>query len=361
MPKRINLDNDSVINIYNNGASLRKMKKMLGVSRCVIARVLKENGIAIRGPSKIVDDEIAEKTYRNKGWLEEQISINNKSCKEISLECGVNVATISKYITRNSVEHPGSGNRIKYIIGKRFGRLVVIGIDEKIQRKGKDAVWSCVCDCGNNVSVSSWNLNSGGTRSCGCLKSELSSEKAHKMIERTTIDMVGKVFGRWTVISQEQNPNPDVRRGAFWKCKCSCGGERVVRGDILRSGQSQSCGCLHAEIVAKQCGPMHPSWNPCISDEERIKGRRYPEYREWRKSVFKRDDYVCQKCGEKGWRLNSHHIESYDINKGLRTVLENGVTLCRDCHKKFHLIYGNGHNTREQFNEFMLMEDESNS
>ena len=356
MPKSIDLDIDGVVNMYNNGTSLRKMKKILGVSRCVIARTLKENGIAIRGPSKVIDDEIAEKTYRNKEWLEEQFSVNKKSCKEISVECEISLGTLHKYIMRHNVEHPGSGNRIKDLSGKRFGRLVVVGVDEKKQCKGKATVWICSCDCGGETSVDASNLCSGGTRSCGCLKSELSSEKAHKMVDMTTIDMVGEVFGRWTVVSQAQNPNPDVRRGAFWRCKCSCGGEKVVRGDMLRSGQSQSCGCLHAEIVAKQCGPMHPSWNPDISDEERIKGRHYPEYYEWRRSVFKRDNYVCQKCGGRGRRLNSHHIESYDINEELRTVLENGVTLCRDCHKKFHLIYGNGNNTREQFNEFMLTE-----
>ncbi len=54
-----------------------------------------------------------------------------------------------------------------------------------------------------------------------------------------------------------------------------------------------------------------------------------------------------------GGNLVAHHIESYNSNKDLRTTLENGITLCVDCHDKFHHIYGRGNNTREQFDEFM--------
>jgi 5-methylcytosine-specific restriction endonuclease McrA len=55
---------------------------------------------------------------------------------------------------------------------------------------------------------------------------------------------------------------------------------------------------------------------------------------EWRKSVFARDDYTCQRCGVKGGRLEAHHIKAYKPYPQLRHVLSNGMTLCKPCHSK---------------------------
>ena len=60
------------------------------------------------------------------------------------------------------------------------------------------------------------------------------------------------------------------------------------------------------------------------------------EYKEWRTSVFKRDNFTCQKCGIVGGELNAHHIKPYAKYKELRYELSNGITLCEDCHKLVH-------------------------
>ena len=59
---------------------------------------------------------------------------------------------------------------------------------------------------------------------------------------------------------------------------------------------------------------------------------------EWRKSIWIRDDYTCQKCGIKGGCgkaviLNAHHIKSYSKYPECRYDMNNGITLCIDCHK----------------------------
>lgn len=61
-------------------------------------------------------------------------------------------------------------------------------------------------------------------------------------------DLTGKRFGRWEVICLSEKT--DSRKRKFWLCRCSCDlhNEKIVRSDILKSGQSQSCGCLHSEI-----------------------------------------------------------------------------------------------------------------
>ena len=55
------------------------------------------------------------------------------------------------------------------LTGQRFGRLVVIGLDDRGTRK---KYFNCLCDCGNVKSVRSDSLLAGLIRSCGCLKKE---------------------------------------------------------------------------------------------------------------------------------------------------------------------------------------------
>ena len=57
------------------------------------------------------------------------------------------------------------------------------------------------------------------------------------------IDETGKTYGYLTVISRAESK--DGR--AMWKCKCKCGNECIVSGKVLRSGHTQSCGCLKIE------------------------------------------------------------------------------------------------------------------
>lgn len=95
-------------------------------------------------------------------------------------------------------------------------------------------------------------------------------------------------------------------------------------------------------------------WNPNLTDEERIRGRRYPEYNEWRTSVFKRDKYTCQCCGDNnGGNLEAHHIYNYSEHDDMKLDTANGITWCEFCHKRFHDEYGYTNNDFFQFEEYM--------
>jgi len=133
------------------------------------------------------------------------------------------------------------------------------------------------------------------------------------------------------------------------KYKCSCGEISFITLDRFIKGQRcKKCG------INKISGENSYNWNKNLTKEDRIIKRNYLAYKKWRSDVYDRDNYICKKCLKKGnIYLNAHHIYNYSTNKELRLKVSNGATLCDDCHKKFHAIYGRQNNTKEQYNEFI--------
>ncbi len=64
------------------------------------------------------------------------------------------------------------------LVGRKFGRLEVIRFSHR-GRRGQ-AFFVCACECGNEVTCNAWNLQSGNTRSCRCLKFD-GNNATHKM------------------------------------------------------------------------------------------------------------------------------------------------------------------------------------
>ena len=101
-------------------------------------------------------------------------------------------------------------------------------------------------------------------------------------------------------------------------------------------------------------GKENPNYNPDITDFERDQGRLHEGYGIWRKKVYERDNFTCQCCGyDKGGVLNAHHKDGYNWCKEKRLEVGNGVTLCKQCHDKFHKTYGFRNNTEKQFKTYM--------
>jgi HNH endonuclease len=78
-------------------------------------------------------------------------------------------------------------------------------------------------------------------------------------------------------------------------------------------------------------GEKHYNWKGGISKD--VHSPSEPRYKKWRSDVFTRDNWTCQTCYQKGVYLEAHHIKSWSKYPKLRYVLENGLTLCRECHK----------------------------
>lgn len=65
----------------------------------------------------------------------------------------------------------------KDITGQRFGRLVAIRPNGK---QGNNIKWLCRCDCGNEITTNVSSLTRGKTKSCGCLRKEITSKQFTK-------------------------------------------------------------------------------------------------------------------------------------------------------------------------------------
>lgn len=63
--------------------------------------------------------------------------------------------------------------------------------------------------------------------------------------------------------------------------------------------------------------------------------RTTKQYKLWIKSVYEKDNFMCQHCGSEK-NLNAHHIKPYKDFPKLRTDVNNGILLCRQCHIKEH-------------------------
>lgn len=215
---------------------------------------------------------------------------------------------------------------------KRFGKLVAL--ERTDNRERKNYKWLCRCDCGKYTEVSTGSLTNGDTKSCGCQRE---------------LQLKGKVFGKLTVIKRLEERSGSSYK---WLCKCECGNYSTPSGTSLTQGDTRSCGCL-------SMGENSHFYNPELTDEERI-GNRYTLFGGkiyvWRREVYERDNYTCQLCESSSNELNAHHLNGWNWAVEERFDIDNGITLCVDCHGGFHKEYGRGNNTREQFEEFAQME-----
>lgn len=161
---------------------------------------------------------------------------------------------------------------------------------------------------------------------------------------------INSVWGRLTVIGKG-------RRGGFSVCRCECGHIGEYWNTALRSGQTRSCGCLQRDCARENikhahfCGEAHPNWKGGIAPERNcIESSK--DYQDFRKKVMERDEHTCQKCGSKH-DVCIHHIYNFESYPDKRTDVNNGIVLCRKCHRNFHHEYGLLNTNPQQLKDFL--------
>lgn len=158
-----------------------------------------------------------------------------------SCDCGGEILLDSRYLQRQTVTDCGcitkTRGRQVDLTGMRFGKLTAMEPTDERGRCG-GTIWKCRCDCGNDVYADITQLRQGNKKSCGCwsqpqLKAYIGKRFAHLVV----IEYAGKRDG--------------MHR---WKCKCDCGNETIVDQSKLRSGWTESCGCVKAERIRAGLG-----------------------------------------------------------------------------------------------------------
>ena len=138
------------------------------------------------------------------------------------------------------------------------------------------------------------------------------------------------------------------RRGGWFSCE-QCGKSMWRKPYDIAAGNnrfcSKSCYFIWQSGKPKKIdrhgsykGSGNPNWKGGITPENK-KIRSGDQYKEWRCSVFMRDDWTCQKCGKRSKAneyllIHAHHIKPFATHKHLRFELSNGITLCKKCHDK---------------------------
>ena len=180
---------------------------------------------------------------------------------------------------------------------------------------------------------------------------KLTSEEKQKAIE-----LYISGLGYWLIAKQLNRPLTTIAR---WIKKNGLGRPRKIlssecRKEIIRlykSGLNMQKVAEKFDIsdmavlkIIKKLGisrkgglakEKHWNWKGGITPKNTFE-RNLPEYKEWRMKVYWRDRWACQQCGKVGQQLHAHHILSWTQYPTRRFDINNGITLCRDCHMKLH-------------------------
>ena len=161
------------------------------------------------------------------------------------------------------------------ITGRHFGRLVVLSLASK--RECGEYRWSCRCECGRITVADGAGLKSGNTKSCGCLRRDMTSAAI-------LIDLTGRTIQGWTVLGRAKDSQPGR---PMWNCRHKDGRlhrrngnallveadpsrlfVRTCRTRILEAFKRQSVGkncrshdllgCTGAELVAHLAAQFEP-------------------------------------------------------------------------------------------------------
>jgi len=145
-----------------------------------------------------------------------------------------------------------------------------------------------------------------------------------------------------------------VKKISESKIKYYCSNEARNELSKIKMGNTNWLGKKHTEEYKKEMsesyrGEDNPCWRGGTTSLQKIL-RGCFMYRQWRSDIFTRDDFTCQECGQRGGHLEAHHIKQlskilqlYEITNYEEALdcaelwnLNNGITLCKECHKKLH-------------------------
>ena len=200
-----------------------------------------------------------------------------------------------------------------------------------------------------------------------------------KKVDRTKYPKLGhfvphseETKKHWSKIRKGRHLSEETKRkvGAFWRGKkrgSFSEEHRKKLSEALKNRPSRLVGYRHSEETRKKMSNAKKDfipWNKGLKgyrarEKSHLwKGGITPlkrqirvlfEYKQWRKIIFERDNWICQECKQRGGKLNVDHypksftqifyennINSLDDAMNCQELwnINNGRTLCEKCHKK---------------------------
>jgi hypothetical protein len=144
-------------------------------------------------------------------------------------------------------------------------------------------------------------------------------------------DITGKRNGRLVAVECVGRNNEGR---AMWRCRCDCGGEKVVQSNnLLRPTGTKSCGCLRREVNAAKVR-AEGAWNDGKSYSIAGGEHCYLTRHSWAKAAIRHYGNKCERCGWAEARCDVHHRTHKA--KGGRHTIANAVVLCPNCHRIEH-------------------------
>jgi 5-methylcytosine-specific restriction endonuclease McrA len=158
-----------------------------------------------------------------------------------------------------------------------------------------------------------------------------------KGVKGVIVDLIGKTYGCWTVISLVSKPSSNLHH-CKWLCRCICGETKVRTGsNVKKSKHIQGCHCG----FSNRSRPYEALYNTIANLAKRRHlevSLSYEEYLEFTKTE------ECHYCGEillwKAFgKMNGHKLDRKDNSLGYS--LENCVVCCPRCNraKSNHFTY----------------------
>jgi hypothetical protein len=227
----------------------------------------------------------------------------------------------------------------------------------------------CLNHKDKGVQKTTFNSISRGRRCRLCSYEERGKKHSEYMKERYTKEVVWNKYdieyAREYFDSCGLVLETDEYIGVMEPMECSCPIHHNKPNQFIRLNDLQKpdvkFGCRWCGIEARSAENSY-LWQGGISSENHI-ARTCGEALRFKKDVLERDNYTCQCCGanrlgSNRTKLSVHHKYNFSTHKHLRYDIDNGITLCADCHDtnvpgSFHSIYGVLNNTPEQLEEYI--------
>lgn len=162
-------------------------------------------------------------------------------------------------------------------IGDKFGKLVVI--NQAPKEKKTEQKYICQCECGKIVATTKHKLNSGKTKSCGCLKKIITINIGDKFNRLTVIELIPHVKGK----------------AKEYILKCDCGNIVICKKNHIYSGNTQSCGCLGKERRKESCTSHGLTYSREYLTWQNMKKRTGDENNEAYKNYGGRGITICDR------------------------------------------------------------------